>query len=71
MDELMDLIMKAAMKGNISGSPAFRNQEVKPDIKAMSQKSAENIWEVYQAHIEVGFTPDQAMQIVIALLGKK
>ncbi len=70
-DELMKIIMKMVNEEMNSNVNQAKFEEIQ---KKMASKGAENIAEInkkmYDAHIKVGFSKEEALQLVCAMSGK-
>lgn len=70
-DELMKVIMKIVNEDINSSVNQAKFEEIQ---KKMAFKGAENIAEInkkmYDAHIKVGFSKEEALQLVCAMTGK-
>lgn len=70
-DELMKIIMKMVNEDVNSTINQVKFEEIQ---KKMAFKSAENIAEInkkmYDAHIKIGFSKEESLQIVCAMAGR-
>lgn len=72
MDEFIEMIVKAAitdaMKNGVKPSSKVQtNTGDKPDATAIAKNRAKMNKIMFDAHIEAGFTAEQAIQIVAAI----
>ena len=65
-DELTKILVESMVKAALGGMENKPNESIDDVCKAI----AENHKKLYDAHIAVGFDKDEALEILLAIIGK-
>ena len=68
-DEVFEMLVKEAIKQQTAGKKSTNPLNV--DAVAMAKKSATTAKQLYDAYVEVGFTQEQAFELVKGILTAK
>jgi hypothetical protein len=63
-DEVLDASLSSAIRQNITPGMKKPNPEAKPDQASLAKRAATMAKASYDAYIEVGFTAEQAFELV-------
>lgn len=70
MDDLMKLILASAMEDALKNKPSNQKKE-EDNFKVLAEEVAKNNRQLYEAHINVGFTSEEALELTTAIMGMK